>query len=193
MYIIRALIAINIVIITASAFMMPLWAEFVKRVGGNLQTAGTAILTFSIVVGGFNIVAGKIESHFQRDTLFNTIGQIIMMFAYMGYFVVQQPWQLYLVQAILGLGGAFQAPALYALYHRYMPKNQETFFWGIWTGSYNISIGIGAFISAFITHHFGFNAVLSLLVAVAVFGLLLCLIVMKQLGVRNEGHEPVIP
>lgn len=163
--------SVNILIIVSAGFMMPLWGDFVEKIGGDVRTAGSAIGIFSIVIGFFTFIAGKIESKFNKDEWFMVITQVTMVLSYGGYFFVTKPWQLYLVQIGLGLSGAFQAPALYSLYHKCMPQKDSAFYWGIWTGFYNISIGTGAYISAYIVHEFGFTAMFSALFGVAGFGL----------------------
>ena len=62
LFITNTLILINILIIAAGAFMTPLWSNFVLQIGGNLQTAGQAVLIFSIATGVFMCIAGRINT-----------------------------------------------------------------------------------------------------------------------------------
>lgn len=163
---------VNFLVILSSGFMIPLWGDFVTHIGGDVRTAGKAVAAFSMAIGFFTFVAGKIESKFRKEAWFMVFTQAIRCLAYAGYFFVAAPWHLYLVQIVLGLAGAFQAPALYSLYHHHMPKQGTPFFWGIWTGCYNISIGTGAFLSALIVHHYGFKAMFSVLLSVSLLGFL---------------------
>ena len=172
--------SVNILIIVAAGFMIPLWGDFVKQIGGDIQTAGNAVAVFSVIIGFFTFIAGRIVSKFNKDAWFLVGMQAFMMLSYVGYFFVTKPMHLYLVQVGLGLGGAFQAPAIYSLYHKYMPQEDTPFYWGIWTGFYNISIGTGAFLSALIVRHFGFTVMFSSLVAVAFFGLAVSIYTMLQ-------------
>jgi predicted MFS family arabinose efflux permease len=166
---------INILIITSAGFMMPLWGDFVAKIGGDVRTAGTAIGIFSMVIGIFTVIAGKIESKYDHDARFMVATQVIMTLSYGGYFFVSTPLHLYVVQIGLGLAGAFQAPALYSLYQKYMPDHDTTFYWGMWAGFYNVAIGTGAFISAYIVHHYGFTAMFSTLFSVSAFGLIVAI------------------
>lgn len=161
---------VNFLVILSSGFMIPLWGDFVAHIGGDIRTAGKAVAAFSMAIGFFTFVAGKIESKFHKDAWFMVVTQAMRCLSYAGYFFVTAPWHLYLVQMGLGLAGAFQAPALYSLYHHHMPKQGSPFFWGIWTGCYNISIGTGAFVSALIVHQYGFNAMFSVLLSVSLLG-----------------------
>ncbi len=152
----RGLILVNLLVIIAAGFMMPLWSNFVQHIGGDLRTAGNAIAIFSVVIGLVTCIAGHIESRLQKDALFLVLSQLVLCLGYLGYFFVAHPWQLYLVQVILGVGGAFQSPVLCALYHQHIPSHQSAHYWGIWNGFYQIAIGIGALFGAYVAHHFGF-------------------------------------
>lgn len=161
---------VNFLVILSSGFMIPLWGDFVTQIGGDVRTAGKAVAAFSMAIGFFTFIAGKIESKFRQDAWFMVCTQAIRCLSYAGYFFVTSPLHLYFVQIGLGLAGAFQAPALYSLYHQHMPKHSTTFYWGIWTGFYNISIGTGAFLSALIVHHYGFKVMFACLLSVSLLG-----------------------
>jgi MFS family permease len=183
-----ALIIINFLIILAAGFITPVWADFVKNIGGDVRTAGNAICLFSIVIGFCTWIAAKIENQMQKHEEVMVISQLMFVISYMGYFFVHSPLQLYIVQILLGLSGAIQVPALYALYERYIPKEQSTFYWGIWAGSYNIALGIGALISAYTVHHFSFKIMLFTLTFSATLCLLFTTIIMykvKKYGARE--------
>jgi predicted MFS family arabinose efflux permease len=158
------LIIINFLIIVSAGFLMPVWGEFVKRIHGDIRTAGNAICLFSIVIGFLTWIAGKIENRFQKHELVMIISQAMFVLSYLGYFWVDSPQKLYLVQIALGISGAIQVPALYTLYEKYIPTLESTFYWALWAGSYNIAIGVGSLVSAYTVHHFGFNAMLTVLV-----------------------------
>jgi len=180
-YFMKPLIAINVFIIVTSSFLMPLWAKFVMHIGGDLRTACIAICVFSIVIGIFTIIASRIEHSFRHYENFIAITSLLFTLTYCGYFFVSHPWQLYLIQVILGLCGAFQCPALFALYHFYMPKTHSGFHWGIWNGFYNISVGVGALMSAYIAYHFGFTAVFATLVGFSLVGNIYTIFAMHQM------------
>lgn len=169
------LIFINFLIILASGFMMPVWAEFVGKIGGDIRTAGKAICIFSIIIGTLTCVFAKLEGLIRKDKLFLMASQLIMLGAYSGYLLVHQAASLYLVQILLGFGGALQSPALYSLYHQVIQEKNTTFYWGIWNGFYNIAIGLGSLISAYLVAHFGFNAMFYGLIFINFICLLCCL------------------
>lgn len=180
------IISINFLIILAAGFMMPVWAEFVHKIHGDIRTAGNAICIFSIILGFFTWFAAKIENRYGHEEIILAVSQGLFALSYLGYFWVSSPRDLYVVQIALGISAAIQVPALYSLYERYIPKSESTFYWGIWAGSYNIAIGIGSLISAYAVHRFGFNVMFEMLFSVAV----ICFVVtvftaLKIRSIRN--------
>lgn len=165
--------------------MTPVWSDFVKRIGGDVRTAGNAICIFSIVIGFCTWIAAKIENYFQKHEAVMIISQSMFVLSYAGYFFVRSPHELYLVQIFLGLSGAIQVPALYALYEQYIPRGQSTFYWGVWAGSYNIALGFGALLSAYTVHRFSFNFMLSTLTLCALVCLIFTYWVMRKIKQRG--------
>ena len=167
LFIINALIFINILIIADGGFMTPLWSNFVISIGGNLETAGQAVLVFSMAIGVFMWVAGTIEHRCQNDEWFMCFSSLIVFLSYLGYFFVHHPWQLYLVQIGLGIGGAFQTPVICAIYQRHFKQKDSSLYWAIWNGFFNIALGIGAVSSAFLVSHFSYQVMFSTLAGTA--------------------------
>ena len=186
----NGLILINMLIIAAGSFMTPLWSNFVLKIGGNLQTAGIAICIFSIVIGVFTWVAGKIEHYYQNDEWFMCSSQFLVFISYLGYFFVHRPWQLYLVEIGLGLGGAFQSPVICAIYQRYFSQKQSAFFWAVWNGSYNIAIGAGALLSSILVAHFSYTVMFTILSIIA--GLCLLTNIVYMMKIRQSGLIEVL-
>ncbi len=179
-FFIIAFIFINVLVIIAAGFMIPLWSDFVTHIGGDVRTAGKAILLFSMVIGLVTCLAGVIESKFKHDRFYMIAAQAVMCLGYAGYFFVHNPQQLYMVQIILGVGGAFQSPVLCALYQQVIPKEKSSQYWGVWNGFYQIAMGIGALSSAYIVHHYSYTPMFSAMLAIGVFCLVLVIWVMQR-------------
>lgn len=182
------LLMINVIIVVAGGFLAPLWASYVHLLHGDLRTAGNAIAIFSVVIGVLTCFMGRLENHFHRDELFLVISQAMYVIGYAMYFFVDHAWQLYCLQAWLGLSGSMQSPALYALYQRHMPKGKSTTAWGIWNGFYNIALGLGALISAYLAHGFGFLGVFVALFFIACLGLVFALILWRKISLEKINN-----
>lgn len=184
----KSLIVINVFIIVSANFLVPLWGDFVQHIGGDIRVAGNAICVFSIVIGVLTCFAAKLESMVKKDEWFLVASSVWMTLSFAGYFFVHHPWQLYLVQISLGLAGSFQCPAIYSLYHRYLPINQSAFHWGIWNGFYNIAYGTGALLGAYILHRFSFNAVFSVMLTISFAGLATTIITTTKFKLFSMGE-----
>jgi len=185
------LLVINVIIVVAGGFLAPLWASYVHFLHGDLRTAGNAIAIFSVVIGVLTCFMGRFENDFDRDELFLLVSQAMFVAGYALYFFIAHAWQLYLLQAWLGLCGSVQSPALYALYQRHMPKNKTTTAWGIWNGFYNIALGLGALISAYLAHGFGFSGVFIALFFTACLGFIFALFLWRKISLEKTSSPAV--
>ncbi len=186
-YFMKSLILLNVIIIVAGNFITPLWAEFVHQIHGDITTAGNAIALFSIVIGVFTCIMGKVENQLKQNELFLVLSQLMFVVGYACFFFIQSPWQLYLAQIWLGLAGAIQSPALYSLYQRHMPAGQSTTAWGIWNGFFNIALGLGALVSAYIAKLSGCSGVFTGLTIIALIGLALSIGIAIPMYRRAKG------
>lgn len=182
-FLVRFYIVLNTVIILNGAFMTPLWSNFVMQIGGDLRTAGKAVLLFSMVLGVVTCIAGNIQSRFNKDHFFMIASQCVVCLGYAGYFFVKNAMDLYIVQIVLGLGCAFQSPVLCALYQRYIPTNETNHYWGIWNGFYQIAVGVGALLGAYLVHRFGYQAMFLAMLVIS----LLCLALIVYIARKEEG------
>jgi MFS family permease len=183
------LISINFLIILAAGFMTPVWAQFVQQIGGDLRTAGNAVCIFSIILGMFTWFTAYIENNLKKDPLIIMLSQLMFAISYAGYFFIHTPNQLYLVQIALGICGAIQVPALFALYQRNIPSNQATFYWGLWNGFYNIAMGLGALISAYTVEKFGMRSMFHLLLSVAICCFIFTLLIFPTISTQQELNK----
>jgi sugar phosphate permease len=178
----KILITINIFIILAAQFLIPLWGHFVQRIGGDVRTAGIAVCIFSIVTGLFTLLSGKIIHKTKNEEQVMIITSAIISICYLGYLFVNTPIELYIIQIILGLCGAFQCTSMYSLYNRYMPRTHSAYHWSIWNAFYFIGAGVAALSSAFIAHNFGFNWVFVVLFTISIIALILTIIAMPKIN-----------
>lgn len=181
LFITNILILINVLIIGSGAFMVPLWSDFVLKIGGNIQSAGQAVFVFYIVGGVLMCGVGRIEHHYQNDEWFMCFSQLIVFLSYLCYFFVRHIWQLYLVEIGLGIGGAFQTPVISSIYQRYFTQHQSALFWAVWNGFYNIAMGVGAFCGAFLVSHYGYRLMFSVLTTTAFVCLVVTLLLMMKI------------
>lgn len=135
----------------------PIYAIFVENIGGDLLTAGWAWATFSIVCGITLYSMGKFEDKLKKDKWIAVFGFILTSLGILGYSFVSSPWQLFLVQILLGFGWAFGTPAIDSLYAKNIDVKKMDSQWGAWEASMRIMQGFSAIIGAAIAYTFGFK------------------------------------
>lgn len=177
----KPLIAINICIILAAQFLLPLWGSLASHVGGDLRSAGIAISIFSIVFGVFILVAGIIEQKLRNEKSIMVATGFLISICYLAYFIINRPWQLYLLQTLLAFFGSFQCVAIFSLYNKYMPKSHSAYNWGIWNSFYFFASGIAALLAGYTTHLFGFKGVFVVMFLISLASLVLTLLIMPKI------------
>jgi MFS family permease len=135
----------------------PLWAVFVQGIGGTILVLGYAAAISSFVTGFAIIAVGKLSDHMDK-TVLTFIGYILFALGTLGYLIISEPWHLYLLQIVFGLGGALLAAPLTALFARYINKESEGFQWSLGDGGGRLMVGVAVLSGAFIVNAFGFTA-----------------------------------
>ncbi|MBU0731756.1 MFS transporter [Patescibacteria group bacterium] len=153
----KVILGTNALVILAGALLTPIWAIYVEGIGGDILTAGFAYAIFLIVAGVVIVVFGKLEDKIKRKDLVVVVSYAIMGVGFFCYLLVKSPWQLFIVQAIIGLGEAIYIPALNALYDRFIEEKKAASQWGSWDGMIYIVAGVAAISGAVIADYLGFS------------------------------------
>ncbi|MEK6983207.1 MAG: MFS transporter [Nanoarchaeota archaeon] len=161
------------VLVPATAMLGPIYAIFVEKIGGDILNAGIAFAIYSIISGIGIIVMGYIENTLHKDKKFIIFGNILMSIALLGYYFVNNIYQLYLVQIILGISTIVQTPANDAFYTKYLDRQKYNLEWGIWEGSGWVVTGIAALAGAYIVKISDFKSLFLVMFFVSLIGLFL--------------------
>ena len=153
----KVILGTNALVILSGALLVPIWAIYVEKIGGDILTAGTAYAVFLIIAGVCIVIFGKFEDRIKRKDLVVVVAYIIMGIGFFGYILVKNPIQLFIVQAIIGLGEAIYIPALNALYNRFIEEKRAASQWGFWDGMIYIVAGVAAISGALIADYLGFS------------------------------------
>jgi len=164
--VIKILIATSILCNIGFALYEPIYAIFVQQIGGDLLTAATSIGLFSVVLGVFTIIFGKLSD--MKKGLKNklvVLGYSIVAAAFLGYYFVRSPIDLFVIQAVIGFGTALIDPGWNALFSRNVKDGKECTEWGLWEGGKQIAIGIFAAVGGVIAYMFGFKTLILVMFA----------------------------
>ncbi len=138
--------------------MGPLFAVFAEKVGGDILDITWAWATYLVVTGLLYILVGRLLNKKEYKTKVMLAGYLLNAVFTFGYLLVQNPFQLFLVQAGLGISEAIGTPAWDALYANNLSDEMDAYAWGLSTGQSQIVTGIAFGIGGLITHFVSFEA-----------------------------------
>lgn len=136
----------------------PLYAIYVKNIGGDILDAGVAYGLFSLVSGIFILSLGRSTFFRKNLRLAVVIGFLLFTIGYAGYFFVTKPLHLFIVQIILGIGGGITEPSWDALFSTGLTAERSAQFWANWAGARDLALGAGALAGGIIVTVFSFTA-----------------------------------
>jgi MFS family permease len=153
---IKILIASSIFFSFSSGLFGPIYAIFVEKIGGDILTASSAWTLYSVVIGILILVFGKWEDKLNKRKMI-VLGYFINTIGIAGYLFIQQPIQIFIIQAILGVSSAILNPAWNAIFSTSLDRHRESSEWAYWEGAIRIDAGIAAVIGGAIATIFGFH------------------------------------
>lgn len=168
----------------SAGMLGPIYAIFVEEIGGDILTAGIAWAVFSLVMGLLTIVMGEFEERkFDRRKAVLT-GYVILTGATIGYLFVENPAELLIVQAFIGVGAAINYPAWDALFTHAVDKDKETVEWATQEGGGQIIGGLAALVGGFIASIYGFRTLFVIMACIQGFSIL----VASHLFLKQNRH-----
>ena len=138
--------------------MGPLFAIFSEKVGGNILDITWAWATYLIITGMFYILVGKLINGKNYKEKVLVAGYALNALFTFGYLFVENPLQLFFVQAGLGIAEAIGTPAWDTLYAKNINHGMDSYAWGLSTGQSQIVTGFAFAIGGLVTHFISFEA-----------------------------------
>lgn len=155
----NTLLFIQVSNLFASNLMGPIYAVYVKGIGGDLLTAGSALALDFAVIGSLIIISGRIANKYHTEKLQLILGYFIAIFVAAGYMLIKDTTGLFIVEILAGISIAIAQPAFSGLYSSKLEGNRHTASWGDYLGLTYWAGALSAFSSGFIAQKFGFSAV----------------------------------
>ncbi len=169
---------LEILLLSSALFMLagglfgPIYAVFVEEIGGDLLTAGAAYSMFAIAAGILIFFISRWEDHVKHQEKLVVIGFVLSCTGFFGYTLIRNPFDLFMVQIIFGVGEAIGTPAYDGLYSRYMDKGKFVSEWGLWESLRWIVIGASAIVGGFLANIYGFRFLFMIMFIISVLGLI---------------------
>lgn len=166
---IRLLILFDSLLYLSSAFLSPIFAVFVERIGGGVVEAGWASAIFYFVSGLLIFVWGKLIDQTKEKEWWLMFGYLIIASGYFIYISVDSVWKLFLVEVILAVGISIQNPSFKTLFSIHLDKGKEGQEWGLWESLTYFTMGIGAAAGGMMAATWGFPVLLTIMGSLTLF------------------------
>lgn len=189
--VIKILIISDFLIWSSNQLLAPIFAIFITgKINGSIEVIGIASAIYLIIKSLFEIPVGAYidKSVSEKDDLYTAIiGTIVTAIAYFLFTAVTQVWQLYVLQAIMGIGAACAFPGWYSIFTHHVDKGKAGFEWSL----YDVVLGFGmagsAALGGFIANEFGFDTLFFLVGIFTLLGAILLLIIKNKIIVSRRS------
>lgn len=161
----RILLSTNALVLIASAMFIPIYALFVDDIGGDIFDVGYTAAVFAVAAGLMTLISGNITDRVKRKELLVVIGYMTVGIGFVSYMFVETLTSLIIVQALVGFGLAFYAPAFDVLYTNNLREKKSGIQWAAWESMDYFTSAIGALIGASIVSLLGFDAMFLVMAA----------------------------
>lgn len=135
----------------------PLLAIFTEKVGGDILDITWAWAVFLIVTGVCYILTGRYINNKPYKAQVMVLGyalNAVFTFCYLG---VSNPFQLFLVQAGLGVAEAISTPTWDTLFAKTLDEKNNGYAWGLAGGQSQIVTGIAVLIGGTLVYYLSFQ------------------------------------
>lgn len=134
----------------------PFYAIFVQNIGGNILDIGYTMTVFGICTGILMIIIGKVSDKINKE-LITLVGYFSYALGGLGYLMISNPWQLFILQLVFAFGTACLSAPLTALFSKFINKGEEGFQWGLSGGGSYIMVGLAVFAGTLVVNYLGFT------------------------------------
>ncbi len=188
--VIRLLTASDIILGAGIGLFGPIFAILIaNKINTNnpleVISIGTSIYLFTQSVGlmPLGILIDKIKGE-HDDFWILFAGSLVYVLVPLLYLLITEPWHLFVIQFIYGVGTAMTLPTWTAIFSRHIDTGKEGIEWSLWQSSTNLSCAIAAPVGGFIASYYGFNAIMYLASAMASLSCLYIFLIRKSLYKR---------
>ncbi|MFA4887188.1 MAG: MFS transporter [Candidatus Nanoarchaeia archaeon] len=160
---IRVLMTGSLLWYLGEGMLGPLLAVFTEHIGGDILQISWAWATYLLVTGVMIIIVGKISDGRASKERLMMIGYVLNTILTFCYLLVSAPWQLFILQAGLGIAWAFATPTWSALYARHIDRKHDGSAYGFADGLPPIITACAILIGGLIINYFSFKTLFLLM------------------------------
>ncbi|AWS41873.1 MFS transporter [Streptosporangium sp. 'caverna'] len=150
-----------------------------------------AINSYTLVFAGLLFTFGVIGDRTGRKRML-LVGMVLFGLASLGSAYAQDPGQLIIARAFMGIGGAAIMPATLAIISNVFPPEERGKAIGFWAGGVGLAVAIGPITGGLLIEHFWWGSVFLINLPIVVISMvLISLIVPDSRDPRPSKLDPV--
>jgi hypothetical protein len=166
-YLYRILVSGYAISTFAEGILMPIYAVFVQKIGGDILEASGAIAIFLIVNGLATFVIHRMSWSQKHRRVLMVWGWLLWVVGIGSYFAVSSTATLFMTQVLVALGNAIADPAFDAELDDNIDTRLKSYEWGVFGAVQDILNGVAAIIGGIIATVFGFKVLILCMVIAA--------------------------
>jgi len=177
---VKILLLTSILIHSGANLLAPIYAIFIKDIGGDLIDAGIAIGIYALLKGVFYFLFGRIKEELFSKRIMMCIGYAVMGLGYLAYMFANKPLDVFLIQGIISLGETVINPSWSAIIATSLEKGKERHLYANFFGYRSIFEGVAAIFGGLFAMEFGFNVLFGIMASFAITSGLLSLLIKES-------------
>ncbi|MGW5159789.1 DHA2 family efflux MFS transporter permease subunit [Nonomuraea wenchangensis] len=147
-------------------------ADPAAGLGATQSELEWAINSYTLVFAGLLFTFGVIGDRTGRKRML-IVGMVLFGLASLASAYAQDPMQLILARAAMGIGGAAIMPATLAIISNVFPPAERGRAIGVWAGGVGLAVAIGPITGGLLIQHFWWGSVFLVNVPIVVIGMIL--------------------
>lgn len=159
----RILLMTDGLVVFSAAMLGPIYALFVRDIGGDILDTGLAAGVFTATAGVVVFLSGRFSDRVKEPEMVVASGYAIMASGFLSYLLVDSVGMLLLVQVMIGFGQALCSPSFDALYSKHVDPGRSGTQWGAWESMNYFAAAFGALAGSAVASLFGFPVLFTLM------------------------------
>ena len=183
---IKVLLAASILLTSGVNLFAPIYAVYIKEIGGTLFQAGALAGFYLIFEGILFLLHGRLKETFLARKHMIIIGYFLYALGYFLYIFVSSPLQIIAIQAILAIGEVIVTPSWSAIIADSLHKGRERTIYANFFGYRAIFQGAAAILGGYFAIKLGFSSVFIIMTVLSLAAGAMAFLI------RDKQNTPVI-
>ena len=187
--IVKYLVYSDLIFYTGWGLVSPIFAIFIigNIIGGNAFVAGIAAAINLIVRSIVRIpVAMQVDKSKKRAYYFMFFGLLVAALVPLGYIFSKFPWQIYILQAVLGASLSFSTAGWTKIFSEHIDRGKESTQWGVDAVAVGVGSGVAGAIGGAAVTYLSFKFVFAVVAIIGILGAIILLAVRREIMKNNR-------